>query len=115
MTPHLEPSLFPGPEPPAHSPTASLTHALVQQHAKKQGERSRLNSSSAASSWAMRRVGTREILPASGAGQFGGMFWLSRNTFAGSYFRFSARSRSYFASPYASRTRVSPSSMRKLT
>lgn len=36
---------------------------------------------------------------------YGRMFWFRRNTFVGSYFRLSARSRSYFASPYAARTR----------
>src|SRR6185369_13877094 len=43
------------------------------------------------------------------------MFWFNRNTFSGSYRRLRDPSRRYVLSPYAARTRASPSSPRKLT
>jgi hypothetical protein len=45
-----------------------MTHVLVQHHPEKKSERVTLSSSSAAGSWAMRRVGTRVILPHVGPG-----------------------------------------------
>lgn len=49
------------------------------------------------------------------AAQPGRMFWLSRKKFVGSYSPLSALRRSNFTTPYASRTRSSPSSIKKFT
>ena len=45
------------------------------------------------------RCGADDETLTPGSSQLGGMLWLIRNRFSGSYFRLTATSRSYFAGP----------------